>query len=410
MDSISVKDRQILRNLAKKQLEIARSERNKNLIKDWIDLTACRIDRPLVTIEMYFFAPEVNSKRLVCEGEQARKIEDGFYRNIFNAEFCGDDRPVSDYTPISFGVKRRPFGLDVERVNADHGIGHQFVHQVEDLKRDFHKLGESIYTNDSSTINERVEYYGDLFGDILPPKIIYTPVYFCTTQEIVKVMGMEAMFTAMMDYPDLFHQVMEMHTRDAVTHFKTLEAEGLLRSTVDGEYLVTGTWCYNDELPDGSDGRKIMLKDIWGFIDAQETVGVSPDMFGEFFFPYQKRISDLFGLFSYGCCEPVHPHWDYIKQHNNLRRVSVSAWCDEEYMGDQLRGRKIIFHSKPSSNYLSFGDLDEINFRRDIRKILTAAKGCTLEITQRDVYSINNNLNNVKRYVDIVREEAANIW
>lgn len=50
--------------------------------------------------------------------------------------------------------------------------------------------------------------------------------------------------------------------------------------------------------------------------------------------------------------------------------------------------------------------LDEDGLREHIRKTLRAAKGCSLEITQRDVYSVNHSIDKVKRFVEIIREEC----
>ena len=84
-------------------------------------------------------------------------------------------------------------------------------------------------------------------------------------------------------------------------------------------------------------------------------------MYEEFIFPYYKRISDLYGIFSYGCCEPVDPIWDNcLSKCENLRKISISPWCKEELMGEKLRGTKVIYHRKPSPNFIGVGkELDE---------------------------------------------------
>ena len=43
-----------------------------------------------------------------------------------------------------------------------------------------------------------------------------------------------------------------------------------------------------------------------------------------------------------------------------------------------------------------------------LRKTFQAARGCKLEITQRDVYTINGDIGKAKRYVDIVKEDDRN--
>ena len=54
--------------------------------------------------------------------------------------------------------------------------------------------------------------------------------------------------------------------------------------------------------------------------------------------------------------------------------------------------------------------LDEDEVRKAIQKSLHAARGCKMEITQRDVYTIHNNVDKARRYVQIIREEIDKHW
>lgn len=40
----------------------------------------------------------------------------------------------------------------------------------------------------------------------------------------------------------------------------------------------------------------------------------------------------------------------------------------------------------------------------------TAARGCKLEVSQRDVYRINGPADKVRRYVEIIRQALADTW
>ena len=80
-------------------------------------------------------------------------------------------------------------------------------------------------------------------------------------------------------------------------------------------------------------------------------------------------------------------------------------------MGGQLAGRKIMFHRKPSPNFLGVGTvLEEDRLRWHIRKSLLAARGCTMEITQRDVYTINHDIGKARRFIAIIRDEIDKNW
>ncbi len=107
--------------------------------------------------------------------------------------------------------------------------------------------------------------------------------------------------------------------------------------------------CFTDELP----GETITGPgDVWGFMDSQETVSISPKMFADFIFPAYQKVASTYGLLSYGCCEPVDPVWDCIGSLDNLRKVSISPWCNEDIMAERLRGSRTIYHRKPSPNFL----------------------------------------------------------
>ena len=59
MNTISEKDRIILRDLAKRQLELACSDTMKKLEKNWLANNMCRPNRPMVTIELGTFQNDV---------------------------------------------------------------------------------------------------------------------------------------------------------------------------------------------------------------------------------------------------------------------------------------------------------------------------------------------------------------
>jgi len=307
------------------------------------------------------------------------------------------------------------FDIEIERRMAKGGdLGHQCVSGVEDLEDDYHKLKPTRFGVNIESTMARKQALEEIFGDILPVKLTMDCLYSVPTQMLVHFMKMEHMMYNIYDYPELFKEMMNRIADDTLAYYRFLEEKKLILPTVAGESLGQGTWCYNHELPGAEEAKKrsLISKDVWGFMDSQETVGLSPQMYEEFIFPCYKKIADQFGLLSYGCCEPVHPIWDNcISKLENLRKVSISPWCDEEFMGERLQGSKVIFHRKPSPNYLGVGTvLDEDAVRASIRKSINAARGCKMEITQRDVYTINRDIAKAKRYVDIIKDELERNW
>lgn len=72
----------------------------------------------------------------------------------------------------------------------------------------------------------------------------------------------------------------------------------------------------------------------------------------------------------------------------------------------------MIYHRKPAATFLGISgkELDEEAFRAYIRKSLHAARGCKMEITQRDIYTIDRNIEKARRYIQIIREEIEDHW
>lgn len=368
-------------------------------------------------MEMGTFEQEILPERMQCSGEFARQIERTLYGNFLNQELFDDDRVTPDYYGMGYDSYFTLFGLPVKVEGArdaagNASVGHHFIPQIQDLEEDWEKLGETQFGVNPRASLERKAALEEIFGDILPVRLEGSCLYSVPTQMVVHLMSMETMMFSMYDYPELFKEMMGRIADDTLACYRLLEKEGLILPTTGGGFLGQGSWCYNHTLPQGKAPGSYTAGDVWGFMDSQETVGISPEMFEEFIFPCYKKISESFGLISYGCCEPVDPVWDNcISKLANLRKVSISPWCNEEYMGERLRGSKIIFHRKPSPNYLGTGTtLDEEAFRSHIRKSLQAAKGCCMEITQRDVYTINKDVKKAKRYVDIIKEEIVNCW
>ncbi|MGN0542545.1 MAG: hypothetical protein ACI4JG_03735 [Acutalibacteraceae bacterium] len=410
---MNLSDRDRLRALAAHQLEIANSPKNLERTELWKRHNAYKGERPVIHIEVGTFANEVITPMLQCTDSTARGIEYQLIHNFINLEAFDDDMVVAPYFQTGYDTYFNLFGhvINESIIKNDDGteMGHHFDHIIGDLADDFDKItSESEFGVNKESTMKRVEMLNDIFGDILPVKLVSGCLYAVPTQKVVHMMGMENMLYSIYDYPDEFKEMMNRIADSYTAYFKYLESENALLQNHAYENLAQGSLCFWDE--EEKQGQ-IKTTDLWGFLDSQETVGMSPEMFSEFIFPCYKRVAELFGRLSYGCCEPVSAFWDDIKTLPNLKKVSISPWCDEEYMAENLRGSGIIYHRKPSPNFLGVGaTLDEDAFRKHIEKTVKTARGCKLEIAQRDVYTINHDINKVRRYVEIIRETIDKYW
>lgn len=404
--NISASDRLILCDLAKKQAELAATDRNKALWNDWMKHGRFDSDsRPMIRVELWTFANDILPKLMKCEGEDARRLETMFLTNTVNFELFGDDTLVPSRLNLPLNGRFLPFGLKPMRHDDPNGVAYRYDPYLRDLEDDFDVLKPSEYSVDFEGHAKYVEEMTELFGDILPVEQGGCSMGCTPTQNIVHLMHMDDMFCNMFDYPELFHKMMDMLTTDYVNYFKMLEEKGVYRAAARDEHLGQGTYCFTDDLP--AEGEGIPMNKVWIYMDSQETSGVSPKMYREFAIPYYKRISSMFGLLSYGCCEAVHELWDDgLDQFENLRKISISPWCDQRFMGERLAGRKTVFLRKPSPNFLGVGDsMDEDAVRKHYAETVEAARGCTLEFACRDIYCNNITPEKVRRYVEVARSE-----
>jgi len=402
---ISDNDRLILRDLARKQLELANTPQMEALREAWT-LHGCfsPASRPMILIETGSFAQDIVPPLMRCQGEEARNLEWQLHMNVVNHTLFGDDTIVKGYWPVTRHSFFNAFGIEVRReVPKSGGLGHQFIPAIRDLSQDFDKLQPSKFGLDRESMRREMLYKRELLGDILPMREVGSFLYSGPTMDIVHIMAMEDMFVAMCDQGELFHRMMAKLTCDYLAYFDMLEAQRVLLPTHDESHLCQGSYCFNDELPRKTDGGS--TRDVWGYMDSQESSGISPAMFAEFIAPYYRKISARYGLLSYGCCEGVDPIWDcFLSGLPNLRKLSISSWCNEEYIGERLRGQRIVYMRKPSPNLIGVGAaLDEEAVLAQTRKTVSAARGCHLELVQRDVYQIHNTPDKVRRYVELMR-------
>lgn len=407
-------ERDYLRELARRQAEIAALPLMAERKQLWYDLNDARPGaRPPVVIETWTFDRDFLPDSLLrCTSEVGRGIERQLLRNIRNHELIDDDKVIPDTFDIGWFVEIDEFGVQIERetIKDAEGVetGYQFKHPIKDLARDLGMLKPAVCRVDRERTMAWQAFLQDLLGDFLPVEI-RTGTFGCTmlTHRVVELMGMEAYFMAMFDAPDAVHALMRFLADNALRVMRWAESEGLLRPNNGNQDSFGSSYNFTHRLPaPGYSGGPARLCDMWGNANSQETVGVSPRMFHEFCAPYYRDVCEPVGLVYYGCCEPAHPFWDDISQFPNLKKVSISRWCDEMMMGEALRGSEIVYSRKPDPNYLSVDQrLNEQAWAAHIRETLQATRGVFVEFIIRDVYTLHGDIGNARRAVEIARRE-----
>jgi hypothetical protein len=254
-----------------------------------------------------------------------------------------------------------------------------------------------------------MEQAQDLLGDLLTVRLRNGWWWSLgLTNTVIKLRGLERMMLDMFDHPEELHHLMGFIRDGNLARLDWLESHALLSLNTNGAYVGSGGFGWTRELPQPDFSGQVRTKDMWGFCESQETVGVSPNMFAEFVLPYQLSILERFGLNCYGCCEPLDKRWPFIKQIPRLRRVSISPWSNREKMAEVL-GANYIFSMKPTPTDIAMETFDEDRIRTGLQKDLRITRGCRVEVIMKDNHTIRHDPSRVIRWVQIARQEAERV-
>jgi len=167
---------------------------------------------------------------------------------------------------------------------------------------------------------------------------------------------------------------------------------------------------YAEELDDpAANVNNVKRSQLWGYMAAQELTAVSPAMHDEFILKYQLPILNEFGLVAYGCCEDLTNKIDMLRQIQNLRRIAVSPFADVPRCAEQI-GRDYVFSYRPSpADMVSYG-LDKERVRSILTKDLKACRDCHVDITLKDVETVEKDPERVKNWVAITRKAIDEVF
>ena len=411
---IPTREREYLRELARRQAELAQLPVMAERRQQWYDHNdGVPGTRPLVIIETGTFDRDFMPGEVYrCQSEVGRQVEGQLLRNIRSHELIDDDKVMPDTFDMHWFIDIDEMGVTIplDHVKDSQGVnlGYRFEHPIKDLKRDLGLLKPAVCRADRDKTAAWRGFLNELLGDLLPVTI-RSGVYGCSmlTHRVIELMGMEAYFMALHDCPDEVHQLMAYLRDNALRVMRWAEAEGLLELNNTNQASFGSSYNFTHRLPARDvNGDTVKLRDMWGNANSQETVGVSPEMFHEFCAPYYCDVCEPVGLVYYGCCEPVHPFWGDLKGLPHLKKVSISRWCDEPFMGNALRGTDIVYSRKPDPGFLGADvELNEERWAQHIRTTLEATRGVAVEFIVRDVYTVHGNLNKPRRAVEIARRE-----
>jgi len=406
-----------LRELARQVRETAESPKNQECLRLWRQHDIAG-ERPLFLVETDGGFPMVLPDYVPqCQEPWAQGQEQGLVATLLHAHNIGDDYPIEPWINIGWRLAISGYGVEqkVTRPDTSGALGAYHIEPpISDLAKEVGRLQPRTYAVDREATMREHALLSDVFAGILGVRIRHNPWWTLgLTWTAISLIGLENLMLYMYDEPEPLHHLMAFLRDDNLALVGWMEREGLLCANNENDYVGSGSRGYTSRLPqpDWRPGSPLRSRDLWTLIESQETVGVGPDLYAEFIFPYENAIAACFGGVYYGCCEPVHTRWDVLKGLANLQRVSVSPWCDEAFMAEAL-GTQYVYSRKPNPTLVSTEVFDEDVIRADVRHTLrlTKAFGNSVEVIMKDVHTLHGEPDRLTRWVRLAREVADEVY
>ncbi len=373
---------------------------------------------------------------LECEDPLLRGWETRLRMAIYTHEFLRDDQPVDAVFNVPWDGGVGDYGLapKVTGTAADAAARQTYyLHPYSNLSLSSHSgLGAVHYEPpmrergdldqlrtpqlhvDLENSRRWLELAHELFDGILEVRrrCHWWQALGGISQSAIFLRGMDTLLFDMADDPAW---VSEFFARLADGHLRALDAleEGGFLGLNNGcEWIHTGGIGYSDELPaPGFNPEQIRCRDLWGGVETQDLVGISPAMFEELLLPHVRPIVERFGLGCYGCCEPLHDWIPALQTIHNLRRVSISPWADLRLSAERL-GQDYILSRKPLPTPLSTERFDEAAMLEDLRADFRIIRehDCRAEVMVKDLHTVRHQPRRLQRWVELARQAREEIY
>mgnify|MGYP000895001917 CR=1 FL=1 len=406
--NIDAKDREILRDAARRVAEIADHPAMDARRRTWTAHNTLRSTQPMMLV-----FPEgawcelLNDAALCCAGQEARAIEWQLRARIYTYEHFRDDSVIESNWSVPKRINSTGWGLSPRWIPSPDARGARHFDPVITSADDLKKLRYPDISHDAAASQQAYDEMCELFGDILTVTLDgIKHLSYHLMNQYTALRGLEEVMLDMYAEPQMLHDAIAFFAEGHRRVLQQYIAQNLLSFNNDNTYQNSGGNSFTDELPvPGADPAQARPCDMWASAEAQEMALVSPEHHAAFVLQYEKRLLEPFGLTGYGCCEDLTRKLDYVVEIPHLRRISIAPWADVEVCAEKLRGR-YIFSWKPNPAQL-VGTFNAEAVRHYIRHTLDAARrhGCVLALILKDTHTCEHHPERFDLWTAIAREE-----
>jgi len=396
------KDKEAIRELAKRYMEMALSEKQQEMNRRMKASNDLQIVRPPVLLdEIPWYQMDIDGELTCqCEDPGARGVEYSFRIALYRWKYFRADTLFEPFWRVRMAYDSTGMGISREEniIRSDE-FNNIVSHRYRDVLEEEESL-EKVHLPEFTLRPDRDEasmnYMTDLLGDVMPVKLCgHDYLYFPPWDDISMLRGVEPILLDMYDRPEYLHRIMRKFTDAAIARLDFIEQNSHVDPTSVNLHCTPGMVSGLAE-----DGWKA----TWFRGMAQMFSTVSPEMHDEFEIQYIKPLAERFAYTYYGCCEPLDNKLDVVKKISNLRKIGVSPWANEEVCGEQIGGQ-YVYARKPNPAHVAIETDPEV-IRKETEKTVQVCQkyGCPCEFVLKDISTVSHRPENLIVWAKTVSE------
>lgn len=394
--NVTQNDKTVLQKLGDTLAEISSLPVHKEKALLWKKMNDLGSKRPMVWInEIPWHEMNVDDElTLKCEGKWARELEDNLRKKIYQWKHMPGDMIINDYIECPLAICSSSFGItesvDIARTDENSDIySRHFIVQIKEPE-DIEKILMPKVIHNKEATEYRFETMNEVFNGIIPVKKTgQTHIWFTPWDYLIRWWGVQEALMDLVMRPEMVHAIYEKMVSAWMTELDQFVEQNLLSLDSNNTRIGSGGYGYVSDLPgENYDPNNVQPHNMWGCSNAQIFSSVSPDMHWEFALEHDMKWLNRWGLTYYGCCEPLDRKMHILRRIPNLRKVSVSPWCNTERIINEI-GKDYVISRKPSPSVFVDSIWSPEKAEAELREFMNATEGkCHVELIMKDISTV----------------------
>lgn len=411
---LPARDKAVLRALAGEVAEIAALPVHEEKAALWRRLNDLDSARPMVWVnEICWNEMNVGDElTLRTRHPWAQDQERGLRRLLYQWRHLPGDMIVDGFLTCPLAIYSTDFGIieDVDTIKMDETsdiCSRHFKILIKEPE-DIQKIRMPVVTHDEKATEIRYQAMCEVYDGIMPVrKSGQTHIWFTPWDYLIRWWGVQEAMLDIIARPDMVHAAVDRMVDAWMAELDQFVEQNLLSLDCNNTRVGSGGYGYVSALPGPRfEPEHVKPHNMWGCSNAQIFSDVSPDMHWAFAVEHDLRWLTRWGLTYYGCCEPLDGKIDMLRRIPNLRKISVSPWCNPERAVNEI-GRDYVISHKPNPAILAETQWDPVQARKNIRAFLDAAGGqCHVELIMKDVSTVRYHPQRLWEWTALAMEEA----